>query len=124
MYVFPGGRVDGDDHLHKYDAYRHGPTEAQAPQVKALGDEWRGFWIAAIRETFEEAGLLLAYDQNGDMISFADEALRLLLFYFGKNLLQNLFQTSYLHQYSQEVFSTIISSKGLSSIEQYPTFLS
>ena len=31
MYVFPGGRVDGDDHLHKYDAYRHGPTEAQAP---------------------------------------------------------------------------------------------
>ncbi|MEC9133914.1 MAG: hypothetical protein VX853_08135 [Pseudomonadota bacterium] len=74
MYVFPGGRVDGDDHLHKYDAYRHGPTEAQAPQVKALGSEWRGFWVTAIRETFEEAGLLLAYDQHGEMISFADEA--------------------------------------------------
>lgn len=73
MYVFPGGRVDADDHLHKYDTYRHGPTEAQAPQVKALGDEWRGFWIAAIRETFEEAGLLLAYDQSGELISFADE---------------------------------------------------
>ena len=55
--------------------YRHGPTEAQAPQVKALGSEWRGFWVAAIRETFEEAGLLLAaYDQHGEMISFADEA--------------------------------------------------
>ena len=73
MYVFPGGRVDADDHLHKYDAYRHGPTEAQGPQVKALGDEWRGFWIAAIRETYEEAGLLLAYDQSGELISFADE---------------------------------------------------
>jgi 8-oxo-dGTP pyrophosphatase MutT (NUDIX family) len=73
MYVFPGGRVDADDHLHKYDTYRHGPTEAQAPQVKALGDEWRGFWIAAIRETFEEAGLLLAYDQSGELLSFADE---------------------------------------------------
>ena len=41
-----------------------------------------------------------------------------------RNLLQNLFQTSYLHQYSQVVLSTMISSKGLSSIEQYPTFLS
>ena len=37
MYVFPGGRVDGDDHLHKYDAYRHGPTEAQAPSGKGAG---------------------------------------------------------------------------------------
>ncbi len=73
MYVFPGGRVDNDDHLHKYDAIRHGPTEAQAPQVAALGDEWRGYWIAAIRETFEEAGLLLAY-QGDQLVSFADEA--------------------------------------------------
>jgi len=72
MYVFPGGRVDNDDHLHKYDAIRHGPTEAQEPQVAALGDEWRGFWIAAIRETFEEAGLLLAY-QGDDLVSFAEE---------------------------------------------------
>lgn len=74
MFVFPGGRVDADDHLHKYDAYRYGPTDDQSPQVQALGDEWRGFWIAAIRETFEESGLLLAYDANGDMISFADES--------------------------------------------------
>jgi 8-oxo-dGTP pyrophosphatase MutT (NUDIX family) len=73
MYVFPGGRVDSDDHLHKYDAYRHGPSEAQAAQVTALGDEWRGFWVAAIRETFEEAGLLLAYKES-ELVSFADEA--------------------------------------------------
>lgn len=71
MYVFPGGRVDGDDHLHKYDALRHGPTDEQAPQVRALGDEWRGYWIAAIRETFEEAGLLLAY-AGDELVSFAD----------------------------------------------------
>ena len=73
MFVFPGGRVDGDDHLHKYDNYRHGPSDAQQPQVQALGYEWRGFWICAIRETFEEAGLLLAY-RDGELISFADEA--------------------------------------------------
>ena len=71
MFVFPGGRVDSDDHLHKYDAHRHGPVDAQLQQQAALGDEWRGYWIAAIRETFEEAGLLLAY--SGDkLISFDD----------------------------------------------------
>lgn len=72
MFVFPGGRVDGDDHLHKYDAFRVGPSPAQAPQVAAVGYEWRGFWIAAIRETFEEAGILLAY-RDGELLSFADQ---------------------------------------------------
>lgn len=72
MYVFPGGRVDADDHLHAYDPYRYGPTEGQQPQVAALGDEWRGFWIACIRETFEEAGLMLAYTPDGELVSFAD----------------------------------------------------
>jgi 8-oxo-dGTP pyrophosphatase MutT (NUDIX family) len=38
-YVFPGGAVDDDD--------------------RALGDD-RRFWVAAVRETFEEAGVLLA----------------------------------------------------------------
>jgi 8-oxo-dGTP pyrophosphatase MutT (NUDIX family) len=68
MYVFPGGRVDGDDHLHLYDAYRRGPTAAQAAQQRSLGDEWRGYWIACIRESFEEAGVLLAYDAEGRLV--------------------------------------------------------
>ena len=74
MFVFPGGRVDGDDHLHRYDQYRVGPTVAQAPQVEALGYEWRGYWIAALRETFEEAGLMLAYDVSGEMVSLLSDA--------------------------------------------------
>ncbi len=72
MYVFPGGRVEGDDHLHALDAWRAGPSEDQARQMAALGNEWRGFWIAAIRETFEEAGLLLAYDAEGQLLRFDD----------------------------------------------------
>jgi len=74
MFVFPGGKVDGDDHLHMYDAHRHGPTDAQSQQVSALGDEWRGYWVAAIRETFEEAGLMLAY-RGGELLSYDDESL-------------------------------------------------
>ncbi len=73
MYVFPGGKVDGDDHLYKYDAHRFGPSSGQEPQVKAMGDEWRGFWIAAIRETFEEAGLMLAYNSDSELVSFAQD---------------------------------------------------
>jgi len=76
MYVFPGGRVDGDDHLHVYDDYRRGPDVGQAAQQRALGAEWRGFWIAGIRESFEEAGVLLAYDRDGALLDLHDEAIR------------------------------------------------
>lgn len=76
MYVFPGGRVDGDDHLHSYDELRVGPTPAQAAQREALGFEWRGYWIAGIRESFEEAGLLLAYDESGALVRYDDPATR------------------------------------------------
>ncbi len=72
MYVFPGGRVDGDDHLHKYDDYRQGPSDFQAPQQQALGAQWRGYWVAGIRESFEEAGLLLAYTDQGELLAFDD----------------------------------------------------
>ena len=37
MFVFPGGRVDGDDHLHRYDAVRQGPSDEQAAQAKGFG---------------------------------------------------------------------------------------
>jgi 8-oxo-dGTP pyrophosphatase MutT (NUDIX family) len=76
MYVFPGGRVDGDDHLHAYDALRRGPDASQAAQQAALGAEWRGYWIAGIRESFEEAGVLLAYNSAGELLELHDEAAR------------------------------------------------
>ena len=46
MYVFPGGKVDAAD-----------------------GDGDEGYVIAAIRECYEEAGVLLATDANGAMVS-------------------------------------------------------
>ena len=75
MFVFPGGRVDSDDHLHRYDAVRTGPSESQAAQVAALGAEWRGYWVAGIRESFEEAGLLLAY-RDGALLSYNGDGVR------------------------------------------------
>ena len=76
MYVFPGGRVEGDDHLHKYDIRRQGPGDSQRAQQAALGNEWRGYWIAGIRESFEEAGLLLAYREDGQLLEFSKQETR------------------------------------------------
>ncbi|MCB1646412.1 MAG: NUDIX hydrolase [Pseudomonadales bacterium] len=67
MYVFPGGRVDDHDHDPVYNNLHGEPSPFQAAQREALGDDWQAYWIAGIRETFEEAGLLLAYHQDGEL---------------------------------------------------------
>jgi 8-oxo-dGTP pyrophosphatase MutT (NUDIX family) len=72
MFVFPGGRVDDDDHSAYYEQHRQGPSPKQSYQQQALGDDWCGYWIAGIRETFEEAGIMLAYDADGDILSYED----------------------------------------------------
>ena len=73
MHVFPGGRVDEADHDPEYQQFAVGPDLAQRAQVAAVGENALGFWIAAIRECFEEAGFLLAYDAEGRMLELADE---------------------------------------------------
>ncbi|MEJ6514976.1 MAG: hypothetical protein QNL97_02190 [Pseudomonadales bacterium] len=73
MYVFPGGRVDDHDHAEDYDHHHGAPSTQQALQRQALGPDWRAFWIAGIRETFEESGFLLAYQSSGQLFEFSDE---------------------------------------------------
>lgn len=51
--VFPGGRVDPEDHALAADAVRSPATVGLDPLTGALR-------VAAIRETFEESGVLLA----------------------------------------------------------------
>ena len=71
MFVFPGGRVDHDDHLHKYDEHRIGPTDAPAVPDSSVGYEWRGFLDCGYSGDFRRNHLLLAYDQHGGIISFS-----------------------------------------------------
>jgi len=73
MYVFPGGRVDAEDHFNKYAQLSTGPAPEQSAQAKALGSDHLGYWVAGIRESFEEAGLLLAYDKVGNYLEFSDK---------------------------------------------------
>lgn len=69
-FVYPGGRVDQDDGSLKICTLSKGITFEEAQKI--LGgtfspEESFAHWIAAIRELFEEAGVLLAYDQKGNL---------------------------------------------------------
>jgi 8-oxo-dGTP pyrophosphatase MutT (NUDIX family) len=60
LYVFPGGRVDPGDH-ELADRVAGVSAEEAAQRIETDDPaEALGFFVAAIRETFEEAGVLLA----------------------------------------------------------------
>ena len=58
--VFPGGAVDPDDRAPALLDRCTGPTDEEASRQLGLTRGGLGFWVAAIREAFEEAGVLLA----------------------------------------------------------------
>ncbi len=60
-YVFPGGSVDPEDHGPDVEARCLGLTDAEASAAVDVASGGLAFWVAALRECFEEAGVLLAY---------------------------------------------------------------
>ena len=60
MWVFPGGAVDAADRSSDVEPLVDGWSDATASARIAKPSGGLGFWVAALRETFEEAGLLLA----------------------------------------------------------------
>ena len=60
QYVFPGGRVDDADHADELEAICDGIDDAEASARLGLERGGIGWMVAAIRECFEEAGVLLA----------------------------------------------------------------
>ena len=68
-YVFPGGAVRGDDH-----SFPVGNPEELAESLSARSDTpldaatAPALFVCAVRELFEEAGVLLARDPSGDLL--------------------------------------------------------
>ena len=60
MWVFPGGAVDPEDGTPEADAVVDGLTDVDASKCLGIDQGGVAFWVAALRETFEEAGILLA----------------------------------------------------------------
>lgn len=74
LYVFPGGGVDPEDSDPALSELCQGWTDAQASARIGESSGGLAFFVAAVRETFEEAGLLLAVDSNGDKLRLEDPA--------------------------------------------------
>lgn len=65
FYVFPGGAVDGDDQLLAGRVPVTGHDVASANALLGLEEGGLGYLVAALRESFEESGLLLARGSDG-----------------------------------------------------------
>jgi 8-oxo-dGTP pyrophosphatase MutT (NUDIX family) len=73
-HVFPGGRVDPSDGALATNSWCDGLDHA-VRQLSALpGPEAVAFHVAAVRELFEEAGVLLARGDAAGFVSLADGA--------------------------------------------------
>jgi glyoxylase-like metal-dependent hydrolase (beta-lactamase superfamily II)/8-oxo-dGTP pyrophosphatase MutT (NUDIX family) len=65
-HVFPGGAVDAADATAKLAAYCEDLDDIEASRLLGVERGGLAYWAAAIRECFEEAGLLLAHDSGGE----------------------------------------------------------
>ena len=75
MFVFPGGKVDDVDGVDEIAELCDGLTDARASSLLGIANGGLAYWVACIRECFEEAGVLLArHETTGDVVRFDDEA--------------------------------------------------
>ncbi|MEO6651446.1 MAG: NUDIX domain-containing protein [Ilumatobacteraceae bacterium] len=75
QYVFPGGKVDEADHGEVFEPICDGLDDASASARLGLDHGGLAWLVAAARECFEEAGVLLARPVDDDgVIRFDDEA--------------------------------------------------
>ncbi len=72
-YVFPGGAVDPLDGGPEAEALSQGRADVEASILLGIESGGLAYWVAALRETFEEAGLLLATRPAGPPLLAGDE---------------------------------------------------
>lgn len=78
-FVYPGGRLDKGDADEEIIPLSRGISVDQARQIISETNPESAslaYWIAGIRELFEEAGILLAYSKNGQLLSIDSDNMR------------------------------------------------
>jgi len=73
FYVFPGGKIDGEDCAGEVLKRCAGLKPARACEILGGGLDpatSMGHWVAGLRELFEEAGILLVYGEHGSIPDF------------------------------------------------------
>jgi 8-oxo-dGTP pyrophosphatase MutT (NUDIX family) len=75
FYVFPGGAVHKEDYSAKMLGRCRGLSESEAQNILGHGHDpgqTLGHWVAAVRELFEEVGILLCEPESGGPIDLRD----------------------------------------------------
>lgn len=76
-YVFPGGALDEEDCEEMFEPLCRGldlgAAAALIPDMPTPGRAL-GAWVAAVRETFEEVGIMLAYNRDGRILTFRGDS--------------------------------------------------
>jgi len=79
-YVFPGWKVDDADRTSGAEDACVGRSDAVASDMLGTPGGGLAFWVAALRECFEEAGVLLAYSEGvgpgGALVDVSDPGVR------------------------------------------------
>lgn len=73
-FVFPGGALDASDAAPEVAALCAGLDDATASARMGLSEGGLAYYVAALRETFEEAGLLLAWEPAGHLLDLLPAA--------------------------------------------------
>ncbi len=63
LHVFPGGKVDQGD--EGFDGLCDSLNDTAASKILSVASNGLRYWVAAVRECFEECGVLLAKHQDG-----------------------------------------------------------
>jgi len=69
MFLFPGGALDEGDQASAVLSRCTGIDDADASAALGVTSGGLAYWAAAIRECFEEAGVLLACDEAGKLVN-------------------------------------------------------
>ena len=67
-WVFPGGKLDVDDCRKDIADICFGLDDREASKKLDMEEGGIHYWIACIRECFEESGILLVYRKNGELL--------------------------------------------------------
>ena len=76
-YVFPGGAVDPADGGAEAEQVCVGRSDGEASEILGLAAGGLAYWVACLRELFEEAGILMATTPDGSSLELTgDTAVR------------------------------------------------
>jgi len=71
-YVFPGGGVDASDGDESIQVLTFGADEQGTSKRLGVPSGGLAYYVACLRELFEEAGLLIACRANGELVDLSD----------------------------------------------------